>query len=248
MRRRLLLPAAVVALVAATGLAGCGSGASKPAAAASTSAAPYVDVPSGVQLTAPGTKLGLGDGAVVGWRPRQDTVAALSLRVDRIERTTFDQSFKGWQISSSLAATTPYFARVTATNVSKTDLGGIPVQLWGEDDAGRLVSGQPFDKRTFAPCHPTVLPKPFKPGDHVDLCFVYLISPGHDLTSVAFEPPSTDGQLAPITWSGPISTKVEPPAQATTSPSSRSTAKGSGKASGKTSGKSAGKKSAKAKK
>ena len=208
------LAAVGAAVVLAAALTGCGSGKAKSAPSASPSVAPYIAVPDGVTLTDPGTALKLGDHAVIGWHPRQDTVAALDVQVERVERTTFDKSFQGWQISRSLAATTPYFARVEVTNVSDTDLGGLPVPIWGQQDAGTLVQAQPFDKRTFAPCHPTKTPATFAPGQHVELCFVYLISPGQDLASVAFQPQDDQSQaLKPVTWSGTISTKVKPPAE-----------------------------------
>jgi hypothetical protein len=168
-------------------------------------------VPSGVALTTPGTQLHLGQHAVVGWHPRQGETATLDLQVTRLERTTFDKSFQGWKISPNVAATTPYFARAVATNVSDTDLGGISVPLWARNDAGELVAPQSFDRRTFGPCHPDRVPDTLAPGASVDLCFVYLMSPGSDLASVTFQPQTeTHGALDPITWSGTISTKVKP--------------------------------------
>lgn len=225
--RKLALPAAA-AVVLALGLAGCGSSDSAkqpPSGSPTPSVSPYASVPTGVTLTDPGSRLHLGQHAVVGWSPTQGSTAVLDLQVTRIERTTFDKSFQGWKISSAVAAATPYFARVVATNVSDTDLGDIAVPVWGQDDSGRLIAPQSFDKRTFEPCHPDRTPATLAPGAHVDMCFVYLISPGSDLASVTFQPQTQDHQgLEPITWSGTISTKVKPPAEPT--PSSTATAGG----------------------
>ncbi|GAB2989616.1 hypothetical protein [Nocardioides montaniterrae] len=205
--------AALVVAVLATGAAGCGSGPShkKPAASASPTVPPYLPVPDGVALTAPGTALRVGQHAVVAWRPRQNSVAVLDLRVRRIERTTYDRSFQGWAVGKDMAATTPYFARVTVKNVSDTDLGGLPVPLYGQDDGGRFTSAQPFAQRTFVPCHPSVLPKPFAPGAIAELCFVYAISPGHDLASIAFNLQQDNTPLKPVTWTGKPSDKIIPP-------------------------------------
>lgn len=237
--------AVAVASVLALSVAGCGSKKSSPDASASgspdasPSVAPYIDVPGDVQLTPPGTKLKLGQDAVIAWHPRQDTVAALDVTVTRIERTTYDKSFQGWNVGSKLAATTPYFARAVVKNVSGTDLGPIPVPLWGQQDNGTLVGTLPFDKRTFAPCHPAKLPKTFKPGAKTDLCFVFTISPGQDLASVTFQPLDSAGQqLQGITWKGKVQTKVKPPAPPKkTSKKSKSKSSKAGK-SGKSSGKS----------
>lgn len=219
------LAAVALAAVLGTTLAGCGSDKAKPAPSASPSVAPYVDVPGDVHLTDPGSSLKVGQHAVVAWKPRQDTVAVLDIQVTRLERTTFDKSFQGWNITRNQAATTPYFARAVATNVSDTDLGSFPVPLWGQDDAARLIGAQPFDQRVFQPCHPAKLPATFKPGAKVDLCFVFLMSPGYDFTSATFEPQDADGAaLAPITWTGKIQTKVKPP----TAPKKKSTSKKSG--------------------
>lgn len=235
------LAAVAAASVLAVSVAGCGSkkGSSDSSADASSSTspsvAPYVDVPGGVNLTPPGAKLKLGQHAVIAWHPRQDTVAALDVTVNRIERTTYDKSFQGWNVGSKLAATTPYFARAVVKNVSGTDLGPIPVPLWGQQDNGTLVGSLPFDKRTFAPCHPAKLPKTFKSGARTDLCFVFTISPGQDLASVTFQPLDSSGrQLEGITWSGKVQTKVKPPAPKKKASKKSGKSKAKGKKSGNT--------------
>ena len=199
------------AALLATMLVACGGDDTSDSPKKSTeqsSAADYVKVPDGIELTEPGAELKLGDSAMIGWEPRNDTVAALELSVDRIERTTFDESFKGWQIDARTAAMTPYFVRATATNVSGQDLSAIHVLLWARDDAGTLVDVQRFQKRRFRPCPSGDLPKGFADGDKADLCFVYLMSAGHTLDAVVFPPPAG---LDPVVWTGKVSTKVQPP-------------------------------------
>ena len=229
-----------VALAAglALGLTACGGNAKPSAdgsaggsASPSPSVSPYVTpVPSGVALTTPGTALKVGQHAVIAWHPKQSQVATVDVRVRRLERTTFDKSFQGWAVGPSQAAMTPYFARATVKNVSTEDLGGLSVPLYGEDDAQRLVASQPFSQRVFEPCNPAVLPAKFAPGATTELCFVFLMAPGHDLASIAFPPPAlADGTaLQTITWSGTPSTKVLPPKP------TKAAKQGKGKTSGKT--------------
>lgn len=199
-----------VALVAS--LSACGSDddpAPKPASSAGAGATvDYVDVPDGVELTEPGAELALGETGVIAWEPRDGTVAALELTVDRIERTTFDASFQGWQIDARTAAMTPYFVRARATNVSGQELDGAHVLLWARDDTGTLVDVQQFKEKTFAPCPSSDLPKRFADGDEADVCFVYLMAAGRKLDAVTFPPP---GGLDPVTWSGKVATKVQIP-------------------------------------
>ncbi|WP_141013571.1 hypothetical protein [Nocardioides sambongensis] len=218
-RRRLPRPTRVAgaltaALLLAGGvLAGCGGEAAtdeqaEPSATA-TEETGYLDTPDGVTLTEPGTELSLGETATVAWEPREGTTAVLDLTVDRIERTTFDESFQGWQIDDATAAMTPYFVRATATNVAEQDLGGIQVLLWARDDSGTLVAVQRFTDKVFRPCPSADLPAKFPAGETTQVCFVYLISPGRALTAVAFPPPQ---QADEVLWSGKVSTQVRPPA------------------------------------
>ena len=214
MNRRIL--GVIGALALALPVSACGSGGSPaagPSASSSPTVAPYATaVPSGVALTTPGTALGLGDHAVIAWHPKVSTTAVLDVQVTRIERTTYDKSFQGWKVSASQAATTPYFVRAVVTNESTTPLDRVAVPIWAEQDAGTLVAAQPFQQRTFAPCHPYITPASFAPGAHIDMCFVFAISPGQDLKSVTFRPYDDSNQpLQSITWTGHISSKVQPP-------------------------------------
>ncbi len=137
-RTRLVRPvvAAGLALAVAGGLAGCGSDEGKgdaeesvspsPSATLRTGPASYLEVPDGVTLTEPGTALDLGEEGVIAFERRQDEVGVLSVVVERIERTSFQESFPGWNVDDATAAArTPYFVRLRLTNVGETDLGGL---------------------------------------------------------------------------------------------------------------------------
>ncbi|WP_134741963.1 hypothetical protein [Nocardioides sp. 503] len=193
-------------------LAGCSSDDGEPETpdptdSASSSASPAAGesaspgVPEGVELTAEGTDLALGDEAVVSYQPRQDAVGVLDLTVTRIERTTFRRSFAGWQLGTAAKRTTPYFVRVTATNAGETDLGGRQVPLYGVDSADTLVEASTFKGR-FKPCPSRPFPTPFAAGATHEACLVYLAPAGTTLKAVVFRPTQ---ESVPITWTGPVS-------------------------------------------
>jgi hypothetical protein len=187
---------------ASTGSSGSSSTSGSASGSPSTEATPYLPVPDGVELTAQGSDLEVGDEAVVAYEPRQGTVGALAITVTGLEKTTFARSFQGWQLDKETRKTNPYFVRVTVENVGKTDLGGRPVPLYIVDGRNTLIGSSTF-KSTFKPCPSTPFPKKFGHGDRVKTCLVYL-SPKHgDLTAVSFRPSQ---QFDGITWTGELST------------------------------------------
>lgn len=210
MRSRLAPIVASAVLVPALVLSGCSGDDGSKSASASTSQSPsdsgsattkpYLPVPDGVELTAQGTQLDLGKDAVVAYEPRQDTVGALDIKVTELEKTTFKQSFQGWQLDAATRKTNPYFVHATVKNVGKTDLGGRPVPLYIVDGRNTLIEASTFAS-TFKPCPSQPFPAKFKHGDTVKACLVYL-SPRHgDLTAVSFRPTQA---FDPITWTGEL--------------------------------------------
>jgi len=167
---------------------------------ASASETPYLPVPDGTELTAQGTELALGDPAVVAYRPRQDVVGVLGVTVERIDKTSFEESFAGWRLGPEFTGTTPYFVRATLTNDGDTDLGGRPVPLRIIDSAERLVEPSQF-KGTFKPCPSKPFPETFGPGDSRTVCLVFLAPEGSTLEAVSFRPSQ---EFVPITWTGTI--------------------------------------------
>jgi len=174
-----------------------------------TSAAPtaYLPVPEGVVLTEPGTALGFGDRATVAWRPQQDSVVALDLSIDRIDRTTFKESFEGWVVTKDMRGQVPYFVQASATNVGAEPVGRLLVPLYGFSAAASMYEPLDFREQVFEPCPGGNLPKGLRPDRSADLCFVYLLPEDQQLASAAFDP---DGDLPPVTWSGEI-TEIEKP-------------------------------------
>ena len=226
-RTRLLWLALASALV----LTGCNSGGGDKAgsdgssaatgassSSSSASAKPYLPVPEGVDLTAQGSRLKVGDAAVVAYRPRQDQIGALDIRVTRLEKTTFRQSFKGWKLDAATMTTNPYFVHATVKNVGDTNLSGRPVPLYIVDGHNTLIEASTFAS-TFKPCPSTPFPAKFKPGASTKVCLVFLSPNKGDLTAVSFRPTQ---EFNPITWTG----ELQAPAPVKPKPSKKSKQQG----------------------
>lgn len=204
---RMRRPSRLIALTAAATLvlAGCSGDAETPDPEASGSpseteaAEPYLPVPEGVELTAQGSTLEVGETATVAWEPKQDVVGALEITVTKLEEADFDM-FVGWELTKEIKATAPYFVRASVTNVGDTDLGGRPVPLYVVDGENRLIESSLFTGQ-FKPCDGASFPKKFKNGDSVKACMVYLAPGKGDLTAVSFRP---DQDFNPIIWQGEL--------------------------------------------
>lgn len=208
-RTRLLGPL-LAALVPALLLSAC-SGGDEPEGASSevTESAtptpeplptPEIEVPEGVELTAQGSALELGDTATVGYEVDQSTVGVLDITVTDLRRTTFKQSFQGWKLDKQLSKANPYFVEAVFKNRGETDLGGQRPPLYIVDGDDTLVESSTF-VTTFEPCPSTDFPKKFKPGDKVKRCLVFLAPDAGELVAVSFRPAQ---EFNPITWSGDV--------------------------------------------
>ena len=168
---------------------------------------PYLPVPAGVELTEPGSELGVGETAVIAWQPRQNLVGVLDVDVTRLEQTTFAESFDGWDVrAEQKRKVRPYFVRVTVTNRGETNLSTRLVPLYAVDSTDALIEPTKFTDE-FRPCPGGDLPKGFSSGDSAKLCLVYLIAPGERLAGVTFRP-TTDFDA--ITWTGEVQ-RIEKP-------------------------------------
>lgn len=205
---RLLVLPAVLTLV----LTGCSGGEgetpegdSSPTGETSSASAPepYLPVPEGVELSAQGEVLALGDTATVAWEPDQKKVGVLEVKVTSMEKADFKQ-FVGWELTKQIKQTAPYFVRATVTNVGDTDLGSkkgaVPVPLYGVDDQNRLIESSLFSG-SFKPCEGAAFPDKFKNGDTLKACMVYLAPDKAALEAVSFRP---DQEFNPIIWEGEV--------------------------------------------
>jgi len=201
------LPARLLALtvVLSLALAGCSDDGDSPEADGTQSPTetaevePYLPVPEGVELTAQGSSLAVGDTATVAYEPRQDFVGAMEITVTSLEKATFDL-FVGWDITPEIRKSAPYFVRARVTNVGDTNLGGRPVPLYVVDGENRLIESSLFTG-SFKPCEGASFPKKFNNGDTVKACMVYLAPGKGDLTAVSFRPTQ---EFDPIIWEGEL--------------------------------------------
>lgn len=203
-------------LLCGTALAGCDSGGSHDSgpspspsgsgAAAVVSGYPSVSASPGLALTAPGKALQVGETATVAWQPTQHVTGVLGLTVTALERTSFEQSFKGWELDDATKSNAPYFVSATVRNEGASDLSGRPVPLYGLAASGALVEASSFAS-DFKPCRPSVLPTPFPAGASAQVCLVFLIPNGGALDGVSFRPSQA---FDPITWSGLVSPLPSP--------------------------------------
>jgi hypothetical protein len=179
---------------------GTGSGGDGSAEeSASASAEPYLPVPEGVELSAQGSQLDVGDTAVVAYEPRQDQVAALEITVTALLDADFDD-FVGWKITSETRKTNPYFVEATVKNVGDTNLAGEGVPLYAVDGDNKLIEASTFQS-TFKPCPQESFPKGFKTNDKGKFCLVFLAPDKGELTAVSFRPVE---DFDPITWTGKL--------------------------------------------
>ncbi|MBJ7357150.1 hypothetical protein [Nocardioides sp.] len=186
------------------------SGASSSASGSDSGSASPSDsllVPDGVELTDQGASLEVGETATVAYEVRQGIVGVLDITVSRLEKTSFEESFVGWDLSDETRTAKPYFVRATVANRGETDLAELRLQpLYALDATDTLVESTLFGS-TFKPCNPDAFPAPFPPGATVDLCLVYLVPNKGDLVAASFRPTETD---IPITWTGEVK-KPKPP-------------------------------------
>ena len=162
-------------------------------------AEPYLPVPDGVELTAQGSDLAVGDTATVAYELSQDKIGAVEITVTSLEKANFDL-FVGWELTKEIRKTAPYFVRAKVTNVGDSDLGGSPVPLYAVDGENRLIESSLFTG-TFKPCENASFPKKFKAGDTLKACMVYLVPGQGDLAAASFRP---DQEFDPIVWAGDV--------------------------------------------
>lgn len=165
----------------------------------------YLEVPDGVELTAQGEVLDVGEQATVAWEPRAGTTGALDVAVTEVVRAPLSV-FRGWQLDAAAKESAAYFVTAEVTNVGEADLSGVPVPLYAVDGSMVLVQPSSFDGR-FRPCPSGPFPDGFAPGATEEVCQVYLLADEGDLTGVVFRPTEA---FVPITWSGVVGEYDDP--------------------------------------
>lgn len=231
LRAGTVLAASVTGAVMVMSLVGCSgtaprSGAPQESASASSSASGSTSgstsastsddaetEPTAGGTTEPGADRNVGESATVEWSPKSGVDGQISIRLDKLESTSYKQTFAGWKLDEATQARAPYFVRVTIKNESSTDLGGYDVPLWGLDGEGNLVEAAAF-KEPFKPCDVKTLPQKFGSDASVKACLVMLVPDQGQLVGVSFRPFE---EFDPITWEGTPTPYAAP--KASTSPS-----------------------------
>jgi hypothetical protein len=215
------------ALALASGLAACsGQPAGSPAPAGSalppavsstpaTSAAAPGHAQAGGGLTPPGTRLGFGQLAKVGWVPPSQATGSgshrgirLQITVESIVKGTI-ADFKNVDLTPSERKATPYYVTVKITALGSTPPPGSDdpaITFNAIDDRGQQQQSITFFG-TFQRCDEVSPPKPFTNGKSYSSCLAYLLPGGGSITSVQWDDgPAAANQVTPyfdhpIVWS-----------------------------------------------
>jgi hypothetical protein len=216
--RRVLLATGTAALLLLTGCTADGGAASStPSPSASSSSgsqfpasspapASTVRVPSGVSLTAEGSRLRYGDSAEVIFEPtrRRGSVLRLTVRSVRKGRLA---DFDGFILADDyVRESSIYYAQVSVRNVGRGDVGGVAVPLRGVNKADVLLPAVGFSTR-FPPCPTRRLPAKFANGARLSTCLVFLAPDKGTLASVSYRPSE---RFDPVTWSGTVGAPSAP--------------------------------------
>ncbi len=166
---------------------------------------PYLPVPTGVELTDPGSELGFGEQATVAWRPEKQQVGVLNVKVRKVERADI-KALQNWQLDAAGRTSSLYYVTMTVANVGDRDLSGQRIPLYVLSGANALVESSAFEKE-FKPCPSPDLPDGFVTGEKVTLCQAYLVPKRGQVDAVAFRPTE---KFNPITWVGKVTEPREP--------------------------------------
>jgi hypothetical protein len=150
---------------------------------------PYLEVPKKVILTPPGTVVPLGSSGVIAWTEQvakaQEPVA-VRIVISEANRRSFADLGK-WRIPESLKDGHLIFVRLRVTNLSKADLAGKRLPLFGFSDQAQRVLPQTFVER-FSLCPNDPLPKKFIRGAVSEICQVFLLDNKGLLAGMAYVP------------------------------------------------------------
>ncbi|MGI9156720.1 MAG: hypothetical protein ACR2FG_08790 [Marmoricola sp.] len=191
----------VLAVAVALVLGGCGSTAKKAAKATPTDSLPTQSVtpPSGVTLTAPGTELGFGKSATVGFAPNAERSTALELTVTKVRQGQI-KDLAAYDLDPAAKRSRPYYVSVKVKNVGTGQVGRSRIPLWGLGSDKTLIGASGFTN-AFTKCPSGPLPAHFAGGKSTRTCLMFLVPHGDSLAGVSYRPVMTD---APIVWKGKI--------------------------------------------
>jgi hypothetical protein len=188
------------------------SSAPQSPAAPSSSAAGNGGATTASKLTPPGTHLGLGQQAIVGWDPGDTgkNVFKLELTVVSIEKGSIANDFRNVQLNAKEKASTPYYVTVKIKALSSnppSDNDDPAIALNGIDDRGQQQGEVTFFGH-FARCDDPQAPRPFTAGKSFTACLTYLMPGGGSIKSMTWtEGPHKTNDVTPyfekpVVWAG----------------------------------------------
>jgi len=157
-----------------------------------------LDLPAGVTLTEPGTRLDVGEAATVAYPEDAADATALTVTVDEITQGDI-ADFALFSLSKEDAASTPYYVSVTVTNEGPGTPGTSALPIFADDGDDTLLTANAI-VGTFDPCPSTPLPADLPKGKDASQCLVFLLPEGTALASVVLQ--TTDAKSA-ISWRPP---------------------------------------------
>jgi hypothetical protein len=175
-----------------------------PAAAAKTGAG---------GLTPPGTHLGFGKDAIVGWVPQaQDGTGAhkgikMQVTVESIQKGTL-ADFRNVDLDAKEKKDTPYYVTLRLTELQNAPVpqdSDPAITFTAIDDRGQEQESITF-LGTFQRCNEVSAPKTLVSGKSYTTCMTYLIPGGGSIQSVKWDSgPSAANDVSayfdkPITW------------------------------------------------
>jgi hypothetical protein len=202
---------ALAAGTLALGLAACGSsssstsgssGTNAPASASATSTTSTSAAASkGGSKAAPGTKLTVGQSALVAYRPAGASGAGkdstLLVVVQSLEKGTL-ADFNGIKLDANQKASTPAYVKVHVVNMGPhpIDVDGTAAAIEGVDNTGNTQQSVTFIG-DFPRCPDKASTTPMPAGSSYDTCLTFLVPGG--VTKVAYSG-TTDYINSPVTW------------------------------------------------
>jgi len=187
---------------------GTTTGGNQPATSAPAQSAPSQPATAAAGasgLTPPGTHLGFGKDAIVGWVPQSETGLGahkgikLQVTVESIQKGTL-ADFANVNLDAKEKKDTPYYVtlRLTALQNASVPQDSDPaITFTAMDDRGQEQSSITF-LGTFQRCDEVSPPKTLVSGKSYSSCMTYLIPGGGSIQSVKWDSgPNTANDVSP---------------------------------------------------
>jgi hypothetical protein len=167
----------------------------------STSGGAIGAAPSKHGVTAPGTKLSVGQSARVPYHkagaPGTAPSSTLAVTVQSFDKGSLSD-FNGIELDATQKASTPYYVKVHVTNLGPgaIDVDGSAAAIEGVDSTGNNQSSVTFIG-DFPRCHDAASTTPIPSGKGYDDCLTFLIPGG--IKAISYN--GSDAYIdSPVTW------------------------------------------------